>query len=139
MKSAYARTKYISCTEGTVYQEGTWAPDDGQHRFMGAIAIDGSGNIGMAYSISGDQESPGIRFTGRRASDPLGQMTVDEYNCVSGGSNQNDDRFGDYAQMGVDPANERTFWYSSSISTNTNCSPMVCQVVLVMIGSLKSK
>ncbi len=96
----------------SVYQEGTYAPNDGLHRFMGGIAIDASGNIGLAYSVSGTGENPGIRYTGRRASDPLGQMTVDEFTAVSGGGSSNGDRYGDYAQMGVDPVNQRTFWYT---------------------------
>lgn len=96
----------------TLYQEGTFAPDDGNHRFMGAIAIDASGNIGMGYSISGPNTFPSLAFTGRRASDPLGEMTVDEFVVAQGSGNAPFDRFGDYAAMAVDPVNERTFWFT---------------------------
>ncbi|MEL6945255.1 MAG: hypothetical protein AAFO82_21595, partial [Bacteroidota bacterium] len=39
-------------TDWEVYQEGTFAPDDGLNRFMPSIAIDSLGNIGLAYNTS---------------------------------------------------------------------------------------
>jgi len=104
----------------TVYQEGTYAPDDGLHRFMGGIAMDGAGNIGLGYSVSSETTYAGIRFTGRRASDPPGQMTVSEYEITQGFSAEPSDRYGDYAQMTVDPANDRTFWYTGEYRTAFN-------------------
>ena len=96
----------------TVYQEGTYAPDDGLHRFMGGIAMDGNGNIALGYSVSSLDEFPGLRFTGRRAGDPLGEMTVEEYVAVAGEGNVGGSRFGDYAKMAIDPADDRTFWFT---------------------------
>ncbi|MFT5382826.1 MAG: hypothetical protein ACI8VT_000504 [Saprospiraceae bacterium] len=96
-----------------LYQEGTFAPNDGLHRFMAGICMDGFGNIGMAYNISGTDINAGIRFTGRRASDPLGEMTVEEYNLVDGENAINTSRFGDYSHMSIDPANDRTFWFTA--------------------------
>ncbi|MCI5083138.1 MAG: T9SS type A sorting domain-containing protein [Saprospiraceae bacterium] len=96
----------------SVYQEGTYAPDDGLHRFMGGIAMDGNGNIALGYSVSSLDEFPGIRITGRRASDPLGEMTVEEVVAVEGQSNVPGSRFGDYAKMAIDPADDKTFWYT---------------------------
>ena len=66
--------------EWKLYQEGTFAPDDGLHRYMGSIAIDEYGNIGLAYAVSGPTTFAGLRFTGRFAKDPLGEMTVREGN-----------------------------------------------------------
>ena len=108
----------------SIYQEGTFAPNDGLHRFMGAIAMDGSGNIGLAYNVSGPTEFAGLRFTGRRAGDPLGIMTVNEYVIVDGMSTINSSsRFGDYAHMTVDPYDDRSFWfageYAGAFGTNT--------------------
>ncbi|MCB0704831.1 MAG: T9SS type A sorting domain-containing protein [Saprospiraceae bacterium] len=97
-----------------LYQEGTWAPNDGLDRYMGAIAMDGNGNIGLAYSASSENTFVGLRYTGRRASDPLGEMTVDEYIIVNGTNTINSGtRYGDYAHMSIDPTNDRTFWYTS--------------------------
>ncbi|MBR9919998.1 MAG: T9SS type A sorting domain-containing protein [Bacteroidetes bacterium] len=96
-----------------LYQEGTWAPDDGLDRYMGAIAMDGNGNIGLAYAVSSEDIFVGLRFTGRRASDPLGEMTVDEYTIVDGSNTiSSNGRFGDYAHMSIDPDNDRTFWFT---------------------------
>lgn len=102
-----------------LYQEGTFAPDDGLHRFMGSIAMDGNGNIGLAYNVSSEDEYVGIRFTGRFANDPPGVMTVQEHEVVAGLNPINSGtRFGDYAQMNVDPSDDMTFWYTSEYAGN---------------------
>ncbi len=101
----------------TLYQEGTFAPDDGLHRFMGAIAIDGGGNIGLGYSVSSLSTYPGLRFTGRLDTDPLGEMTIDEFTLVTGSGATSNDRFGDYAHLGVDPLDNRSFWFTGHYTT----------------------
>lgn len=101
-------------TEWSVYQEGTFAPDDGLDRFMGGIAMDGAGNIGLAYNVTSPDMFVGVRFTGRSANDPLGEMTVEEFTLVEGQNSINSGgRFGDYAHMSIDPTNDRTFWYTA--------------------------
>lgn len=107
-----------------VYQEGTFAPDDDLHRWMAGIAIDKFQNIGMAYSVSGFNDFAGLRYTGRRNGDPLGQMTIPETTLTDGFSTINAaGRFGDYTQMSIDPTNGTTFWftgeYAGSNTTNT--------------------
>ena len=58
-----------------LYQEGTYAPDD-NHRWMGSAAINANGDIAIAYSVTNSEDIyPSIRYTGRRAGDPLGIMT----------------------------------------------------------------
>ncbi|WP_436517181.1 CARDB domain-containing protein [Ekhidna sp. To15] len=101
-----------------LYQEGTYAPDDGLHRFMPSISLDKDGNIGLAYNTTSSSEFVGIKYTGRYAEDPLGTMTVTEYGVVDGTGSVGGDRFGDYAQMAVDPQNERTFWYTSEYAAS---------------------
>lgn len=96
-----------------IYQEGTYAPADGHHRFIPGIAINGKGDIALAYSIAGEDKEPSLRYTGRRASDPLGEMTVDEFEFATGeGVRTTTDRYGDYAHMTVDPVNG-SFWFTS--------------------------
>ncbi|MEP6646191.1 MAG: hypothetical protein ABJC12_03815 [Saprospiraceae bacterium] len=95
-----------------LYQEGTVGSDDGLHRFMPSIGMDGQGNIGLAYSISGFDKFPSLRYTGRYSSDPLGVMTFREHEFASGTGSLGSDRFGDYQAMSVDPANDHTFWFS---------------------------
>src|SRR5438477_10701308 len=52
-----------------IFQEGTYAPGltDGIHRWMGSIAMDGAGNMGLAYSASKDTLFPSVFYTGRQA------------------------------------------------------------------------
>ena len=98
----------------TIYQEGTFAPQDGLNRFMGAIAQDAEGNIALAYTTSSADEFPSLRVTGRFVTDPLGEMSQTETVIVEGsGSISFGNRYGDYAQMSVDPFNGRTFWFTS--------------------------
>lgn len=96
----------------TIYQEGTYAPD-GESRWLGSICMDYQGNIGLAYSVSGPTVYPSIRYTGRYAADPLGQMTLAEEDIIAGNSVQTGpNRWGDYAQMTIDPTDDATFWYT---------------------------
>ena len=93
-------------------QEGTFAPDN-QNRWMGSIAMDYQGNIGLAYNVSGSTVYPSIRYTGRYASDPTGQMTLNEEEVILGTSTQSGaNRWGDYAHMTIDPIDDATFWYT---------------------------
>lgn len=98
----------------SIYQEGTYAPSDGNSRWVGSIGIDQFGNISIAYSVSGPNTYPSVRYTGRYESDPLGTMTITECTLIDGTSviNDSDCRFGDYAHMTVDPEDEMTFWFT---------------------------
>ncbi len=35
----------------SVYQQGTYSPNDGVHRWMGSVAMDKNGNIALGYSV----------------------------------------------------------------------------------------
>ena len=97
-----------------IFQQGTVAPDS-DYRWMPSIAEDASGNIGLGYSISGSSRHPGIRYTGRLASDPAGTMSQGEGSIIDGAGSQtgNLSRWGDYSAMAVDPADGCTFWYAN--------------------------
>lgn len=97
-----------------VYQEGTYAPNDGVHRWMGSIAMNANGDIAVGYSVSNDIDiHPSIRYTGRRTNDPLGEMTISEVEVKTGTGNQGHYRWGDYSCMNVDPENDTSFWYTT--------------------------
>lgn len=97
----------------SVKQQGTYAPDS-DHRWMGSVAMNGAGDIGLGYSIASTTTYPSIRFTGRLNSDTLGQMTQGEGTIVNGGGSQSHStgRWGDYSTMSVDPVDDCTFWYT---------------------------
>lgn len=96
-----------------LYQQGTYSPDD-TPRWMGSLAMNSVGDIGLGYSVGSSSIYPSIRFTGRRPTDPLGEMTFAEQNIVTGGGSQTHsaERWGDYSMMSVDPANDNIFWYT---------------------------
>jgi hypothetical protein len=113
---AGARWYEIRRTNGnySLYQQGTYAPNDGVHRWMGSIAMDKKGNMALGYSVvNGVDVFPGIRYTGRLSGDPLGQMTLGEGTIINGAGVQTttNSRWGDYTDMTVDPTDDCTFWY----------------------------
>jgi hypothetical protein len=98
----------------TLHQEGTFAPDDGHHRWMGSAAMDKNGNIALGYSVSSSEVFPSIRYTSRTANDPPGTMPGGEVDLVAGSDVQKKSfhRWGDYSTMSVDPVDGCTFWYT---------------------------
>ena len=104
----------------SIYQQGTYAPGDGVHRWMGSAAMDWQGNMALGYSVvNGVDVYPGIRYTGRLAGDPLGQMTLGEGTVVNGTGVQRttNSRWGDYTSLNIDPVDDCTFWYVNEYYT----------------------
>ena len=66
----------------------TYAPSDGNSRWNGSIAMDSSGNIALAYSITSSSLYPSIRYTGRVSCDPLNQFTIAESGIMNGSGSQ---------------------------------------------------
>ena len=110
----------------SLYQQGTFAPNDGVHRWMGSIAQDKKGDMALGYSVvNGTDVHPGIRYTGRLAGDPAGQMTLGEGVIVNGSGVQTNtnSRWGDYTSMNVDPTDDCTFWYVNEYYQTTQPPP----------------
>jgi hypothetical protein len=110
----------------SLYQQGTYAPGDGVHRWMGSVAQDKNGNMALGYSVvNGTTVFPGIRYTGRLAGDPLGQMTLGEGVIINGSGVQTNtnSRWGDYTDMTVDPTDDCTFWYVNEYYQTTQPPP----------------
>lgn len=104
----------------TVFQQGTYAPEDGVHRWMGSAAMDRNGNIAIGYSVvNGVNVYPGIRYTGRFAGDAPGEMTLAEGTIIDGTGVQTttNSRWGDYTSLNVDPTDDCTFWYVNEYYT----------------------
>jgi Divergent InlB B-repeat domain len=105
------------------YQEGTYAPDS-SYRWMGSIAMDKLGDMGLGYNVSSSSLSPTIRYTGRLATDTLGQMEseIDVLSeaSVAHTSQTNTVRWGDFSSMAIDPTDDCTFWYTGEYQTTTN-------------------
>ena len=125
----------------SIYQQGTYSPPDNLniHRWMGSIAMDAAGDIALGYSVSngsstaGQKVYPGIRYAGRLASDPLGELAFGEVTVVNGAGRMlgPDDgfeaRWGDYSAMRVDPADGCTFWYTQEYLPDTTSGGTVTE------------
>jgi len=113
----------------SVFQEGTFAPGDAdENRFVGSIAMDQSGNVGMGYSITDvDAGSPiyaSLRYTGRLESDPAGVMTQTETQQITG-SGTGSGRWGDYASINIDPEDDCTFWFTSEFQNGSGWATQI--------------
>jgi hypothetical protein len=97
----------------TVYQEGTFDPGDGHDRSNSSIAMDGAGNIALGYTVSSSGMHPAIRYATRLATDPLGTMQAEAVLINGAGSQTGSNRWGDYSDMVVDPANDCSFWFTN--------------------------
>lgn len=120
-------------TAWTLYQEGTYAPDS-DHRWMGSIAMDESGNIALGYNVSSSSTYPGIRYVGRLASDPQGTMPQGEFVIVGGSSPNGSNRYGDYSSMSVDPVDGCTFWFTGEYNPATTWSTRIADFVFDTCG-----
>jgi hypothetical protein len=111
----------------SIYQQSTYAPADGNSRWMGSIAQDTAGTIALGYSVSGTSIHPGIRYTGRFKNDPLNQMTMAEKAIIHGGGSQTGiwsgrSRWGDYSGLSIDPSAPTTFWFTTEYYGQTSVS-----------------
>jgi hypothetical protein len=100
----------------SLFQQGTYAPDSA-YRWMGSIATDRNGDIGLGFSESSATMHPAIDYTGRLVGDPPGSM-AGEGTIIDGPGSQIDQvmplsRWGDYTSMSVDPTDDCTFWYTN--------------------------
>jgi hypothetical protein len=107
--------------DASIYQQGTYAPADGLHRWMGSIAMDQDSNIALGYSVSSTTVYPSIRYAGRLATDPLNTLPQAEVEIIAGSGVQTHSaaRWGDYSAMSVDPVDDCTFWYTQEYIETT--------------------
>ncbi len=108
----------------SLYQEGTYTPDS-HTRWIGSIAMDDNGSIGMAYCKSSLTMYPSLCYTGRLASDPLGTFTFAETVAAAGtGPETTTNRYGDYAQLSLDP-DGITFWHTGEYTLSSGTTTRV--------------
>lgn len=102
-----------------MYQQGTFAPNDGDNRWMGSIAMNNNGDIALGYSVSSASTYPSIRYVGQSAGAPmgLGVFDIEEGTIYEGTKSQTGvDRWGDYSCMTIDPTDGESFWYTTEYS-----------------------
>ena len=114
----------INVSGGTIattpVQQQIYAPDSTTSRWMGSLAVDGSGDMALGYSTSSSTAFPGIAYAGRLKGDPSGQLPQSEAVLIAGSGSQTlklsgafVPRWGDYSSMSIDPADDCTFWYTT--------------------------
>jgi uncharacterized repeat protein (TIGR01451 family) len=102
-------------------QQGTQQPDS-TWRWMGSAAMDNDGDLAVGYSASSGSLHPSIRYAGRLAGDPLGQLSQGEATLFTGAGSQQTNtfhRWGDYSDMTIDPVDDCTFWYTQEYYATT--------------------
>lgn len=98
--------------EPYLHQQATFAPD-GFYRWLGSIAMDRQGNIGVGYSFGGTPHFTGPRVAARLAGDPAGTLSFHETVLAEGEAAQTTTlRWEDYTTLAVDPSDDCTFWYA---------------------------
>jgi hypothetical protein len=101
-----------------LFQQGTYAPG-GLYRWLGSMAMDRKGDIGMGYSFGGDPNYPGQRFAARLAKDPKGQLTFHESVLAEGHASQTGSlRWEDFTNVAIDPSDDCTFWFTGNYLKN---------------------
>ena len=141
-----------SANPWSIHQQGTYSPD-ANDRWMGSIAINANGDIGLSYNVAGTTGGnvyPGIRYTGRYKDDPLNQMTFAETSIVAGSASNNGNRYGDYGSLDVDPVDGTSFYgtamynpaanwgtriFKFSFPANTGCSAPVAAATPTCAGT----
>ena len=107
-------------TSWVVRQQGTYAPDI-HSRWMGSIMLNAYNEIGLGYSVSGSTINPGIRYSGQTKAEynnASGILDFPEGIILSGTASQTGaERWGDYSQLSVDPADNGTFWFTTEYAS----------------------
>ena len=103
----------------SLYKQGTYVPD-ANYRWISSIAMDRVGDIALGYSVSSMSVYCLIRYAGRLATDPINTLAQGETTLIAGsGSQTGHARWGDYSIMSIDPADDRTFWFTSEYYQTT--------------------
>ena len=96
-----------------IFQQGTFSIS-GLALWMPSIGMDKLGDIALGFSKSSGTTHPGLGYTGRIPSDPLGSMESAANIFVGAGSQTGGlSRWGDYSSMSIDPSDNCTFWYTN--------------------------
>lgn len=104
----------------SLYQEGTFAPNDGEHRFMPSIAMNAAGDIGLGYMVSSTNTYVSTAVAGQSAAQSgSGTLDSSEVICAAGTGVQTDTaRSGDYSATSVDPVSD-SFWHTNEVFTQS--------------------
>ncbi len=114
----------INPTSGALIQQGVYGAK-ALHYFYPSVMPDANGNMILVFSRSGTNEYGSIYYSGRKATDPLGQLQGSTRLKAGAGNSQRIDgsgrnRWGDYAGTSADPADVRNVWFYSMFADAGN-------------------
>lgn len=112
----------VAASDWSIAQQGIYAPADDQSRFMGSIAMDHNGNIGLGYTVSGPSagEYPSVAVSGQNVGGPSGTMDVPEQVLIQGaGVQTSTGRWGDYSSIMASSTDDCTFWTAQEYISET--------------------
>lgn len=90
---------------------------DYPQRWLSSAVMDGAGGIATVYNYASDTSNfPGLRYTGRLASDPQNTMPQGENLLVAGAASSATNFYGDYNQLTLDDGDGCTFFYTGEWS-----------------------
>lgn len=108
---------YALRQQGTIASLPCSGVCDYPQRFLSTVSIDGAGGMAAVYNYSSDTSNfPGLRYTGRLASDPLGTLPQGENLLVAGLASSNTNLYGDYSQLTLDDGDGCTFYFTGEWS-----------------------
>ncbi|NOZ94873.1 MAG: PKD domain-containing protein [Acidobacteria bacterium] len=104
----------------SLYQEGTFAPNDGEYRWMPSAAMNANGDIGIGYMVASTSTYVSTAVVGQTAANSgTGVLDSAEAICAAGSGVQTAvSRSGDYSATSVDPATGN-FWHTNEVFTTT--------------------
>jgi PKD repeat protein len=104
----------------SLYQEGTYAPDDGEYRWMPSAAMNAAGDIGIGYLLASTNTYVSTAVAGQSVgASGSGQLDSAEEICAAGsGVQEGVSRSGDYASTSIDPTSD-TFWHTNEVFNST--------------------
>jgi hypothetical protein len=94
----------------TLIQQGSIHPGPGVSTFMGSIAQDAAGDLGMTYMQSSAREYVSMYVATKLVGTPLGVMGNGVPAAPGLGLMPGSEREGDYSSVEVDPTDGTTFW-----------------------------
>jgi len=115
-----------------IYQQGTFAPDDSESRWMSSIAINEDGSMVLAYNVSSSTTFPSLRYTGRTFCDELGTMPIAETSIIEGSASNGSNRYGDYNDISIDEG-DGTFWFTGEYNPGSNWSTRIANLEIDLL------
>ncbi len=104
----------------SLFQEGTFGPNDGENRWMPSIAMNAAGDIGAGYLLASANTFVSTAVAGQSAGNSgSGQFDSEEVLCAPGSGVQlGTARAGDYSSTTIDPTTG-DFWHTNEVFNTT--------------------